>query len=301
MSMTRQAFSALLAPDLRKVYVDTGKEYPREYVEAVNIEDMNWNPETDRQISGLGAMGEKPEGSQFNLDQPILGGTKAYLAIPYGLAIEVTWEMWRDELYGIMAEMVREMARSSRNREEVAGWDAHNNAFSTSYVGFTAGESLCSTAHVSYATGVTQANRPTTEIGFSVTGIQNSLIRFHNLKNERGLPMLLRPTVAIVSPTNVFIAREILGSSSKPYTADNEINALIQEDLRWMVSHYKTNANHWHLQAKKGEHDINFRWRDRPMFDNFDDPWTKNAIFTCYQRHTVSTFGSWRGIDGSTG
>ena len=100
MSMTRQAFSALLAPDLRKVYVDTGKEYPREYIEAVNIEDMNWNPETDRQISGLGAMGEKPEGSQFNLDQPILGGTKAYLAIPYGIAVDATGDVWMGDWNG---------------------------------------------------------------------------------------------------------------------------------------------------------------------------------------------------------
>jgi hypothetical protein len=32
----------------------------------------------------------------------------------------------------------------------------------------------------------------------------------------------------------------------------------------------------------------------------FDDPFTKNAIATTYQRHTVG-YGAWRGIDGSTG
>ncbi len=34
--------------------------------------------------------------------------------------------------------------------------------------------------------------------------------------------------------------------------------------------------------------------------DSFDDPRTKNAIFTSYQRHTQG-FGTWRGVDGSTG
>ena len=82
--------------------------------------------------------------------------------------------------------------------------------------------------------------------------------------------------------------------------SDNEINALIEEDLAWMVCHYITTSTYWYLAARKGEHDINFMWRDRPIFDMFDDPWTRNAIASAYQRHTEG-YGTWRGIDGSTG
>jgi len=32
----------------------------------------------------------------------------------------------------------------------------------------------------------------------------------------------------------------------------------------------------------------------------FDDPTTKNAVATAYQRH-VTGYGSYRGVDGSTG
>ncbi len=94
--------------------------------------------------------------------------------------------------------------------------------------------------------------------------------------------------------------REVLGSSGKPYTADNEMNALIEEDLSWMVSHYLTNQTSIFLVAAKSVHDLNFLWRDEPIFDSFDDPWTKNAIFTMYQRFAFG-FGSWRGVDGSFG
>lgn len=299
MPINRGSFSALVAPDLRRVYLETGKERPLEYPLVLNTDDMEWNPVKDQQISGLGTMPAKAEGAQFTLDEPIIGGSKEYTASPFGLAVEITWEMWRDELYGIMRELAAELARASRNRQEVDAWSILNNAFDATVVGFTAAEALCATSHTRLDGG-TWANRPNPDIGLSITGIQNATKRFEELVDERGLPRLMAPVMAIVTPTNKFVAREILGSSGKPYTADNELNALIHEDLSWLVAHYITTATNWFLVAAKGVHDLNFLWRDHPIFDNFDDPWTKNAIFTSYQRHTKG-FGSPRGVDGSTG
>jgi hypothetical protein len=53
------------------------------------------------------------------------------------------------------------------------------------------------------------------------------------------------------------------------------------------------------VSAAPSQHDLQFLWRTRPIFDVFDDPWSKNAVATVYQRHTKG-FGSWRGVDGST-
>ena len=293
------AIAELLAPDLRRVYVETGKERPLEYPIYFNVEDMEWNPLTDQQVSGLGTLPSKQEGTQFGLDDIIMGGTKTYTAAPFGMAVEITWEAWRDELYGIMREMVRELARSSRNRQEVDAWSVLNNAFSTSYIGFTSGESLCSTAHTGLD-GTSRANRPSPDISFSQTGIQNAVTRFENMTDERNLPRLMTASMILLAPENKFVAREILGSSQKAYSADNEINALIEEDLTYMVCHSFSTSTYWFLSASKGQHDVNFLWRDHPIFDMFDDPWSKNAIATVYQRHTKG-YATWRGIDGSTG
>ena len=297
--IVRGAISELLAPDLHKVYVDTGKERPLEYPLFFNVSDMEWNPITDQQVSGLGTLPSKSEGEQFSMDELVIGGTKAYTAAPFGMAVEITWEAWRDELYGVLAEMVKEMARAARNRQEVDAWSVLNNAFSTSYAGFTSAEALCATAHTGLD-GVSRANRPSPDISFSQTGIQNAITRFENMTNERNLPQLMAPSMLVIAPENKFVAREILGSPSKAYTTDNEINALVEEDLTWMVTHYLTTTTYWFLCAAKGTHDLNFMWRDHEIFDMFDDPWTKNAIATVYQRHTKG-YGSWRGIDGSTG
>ena len=298
MAMQRGGFSALMVRDLRRVYIEEGKERPLEYPMVFNVEEMTTNPIKDRQFTGLATMPAKPEGSAFVLDEPILGPAKEYEAEPFGLAVELTWELWRDELYGVMRDMVRGLARASRNRQEVQAWSIINNAFDNNFPGFD-GVSLCHTAHPGLD-GVTRGNRPSPDVGFSQTGIQAALLRFENLTNERGMPMLLNPSLILINAANKFVAREILGSSGKPYTADNEINALNAEDLSWMVCHYLTSLTAWFMLASKGVHDLQFFWRDHPIFDNWDDEWTKNAIFSVYQRHTQG-FGSWRGVDGTTG
>ena len=295
--LTTGGLSELLDPSIRLVYLETGKDRPPEHEFIFNVGNMDWNPITDRQISGLGTMPSKPEGQQFNLDQPLVGTTKQYTAAPYGLGIEMTYEMWRDDMFGVMSELAAELKRASLNRIEVDAASVLNSAFDTGVTGFAASESLCSTSHVGLD-GVTRANRPSVDIGFSQTGIQDGIISFENLTNERGLPRLMSPTMLIIGPDNLFAAREIIGSTGKAFTADNELNALIAENLRYMIYHYLTTTTNWFLTAAKGVHDLHFLWRDRPIFDNFDDPRSKNAVFTSYQRHTKG-FAAWRGIYGS--
>lgn len=297
--ITRAGFSELLRPDLHQVYVDTGLQNPTEFDKILNVIDMPYNPITDQQISGLGTMPVKDEGEAFDMDEPIMGGSVSYLAVPYGLAVEFTFEAWNDELYGVFSEIVMELQRASQNRLEV---DAHaplNLAESGTATGFDS-LSLINTAHTLLDGSSTVSNRPTVDVNFSFTAIQVAMQSYHDLIDERGLPRLLSPAMALVTSSFYSDAREILGSSGKPLTANNELNSLVHEDLMWMVSHFITTANKWFIMSRQGVHDLNFYIRNDPSFAMFDDPRTGNAVATVYQRHT-SGFGTWRGVYGSTG
>ena len=296
MVATTPAFSTLLDVAVYQVYIDTRKERPLEYQMIFNVRDMPWQNQQDREMAGLGTMPSKPEGQQFVLDQPIEGGTVTYTAVPYGLAMEVTFEMWDDDRFGVMGEMSAELARSSRNRIEVDAAVILNSAFDTGVNGFDA-TSLISTTHTS-ASGSTYSNRPAVDTTLSLTGIQDGVKNFEATVNARGLPIMIAPSMLIIDPNDKYLARELLGSAGKPFTADNEMNSLLDDDLKVMVYHYLTTNTFWFMVAGKGIHDLNFQWRNRPMFDSFDDPRTKNAVFTVYQRHTKG-FGSARGIYGS--
>lgn len=291
-------FAELLNPAIDRIYLDTRRERPLEFREILNVMNMERQNEQDQEFAGLGTMPAKPEGSQFVLDKPIAGGNVTYTSVPYGLAMEITFEMWHQDLFGVMGQMAQELARSSRNRMEVNAATIFNSAFDSSVTGFD-GVSLCSTAHLTPG-GQTLANRPTVDIGLSITGIQDGIQHFETLVNGRGLPMLLSPSMVLIDPANRFVAREILGSSSKPFTANNEINSLVDDDLKIFVYHYLTTSTNWFLMANKGQHNLNFKWMNTPIFDSFDDPRSKNAVFTVYQNHSDG-FGSWRGVYGSTG
>jgi hypothetical protein len=299
MPMTRTSFAPLLRPDVYRWIIETGRERPPEFPQFLNVIDMPANPVTDRQITGLGVLQPMPEGEEFPTDQAILGGAKDYEAVPWGLMCEFTYPMWKDDQYGIMYEEAGELARSSRYKAESDAWRPLNSAFDTTVVGFTAGESLCSTSHLGLD-GAVRANRPNPDTGFSVLAVQGSVIRFENMTNERGQPRLIAPVLGLVAPENKFVAREVLGSAGVPYSANNEQNSLLEDELRWMVVHYFTLAKQWFLACAQGIHDINFMFRDRPIFDVFDHPLSKNVMATVYQRH-IPGYGTWRGIDGSNG
>lgn len=303
MATRRTAIASLLATDLHKVYIIEGKEYPLIFPSIVGTPGMETNPITDLRVSGLGAMPEKPEGEQFTADEIMIGGSKEHEAVPFGLAVEVTWEAWRDELYGVLREMIRCLKRASRNRYEVDAHAPYNHAFDAApaarYQGFDS-LALCHTAHTSIDSTLTWGNRPNPDIGLSNTGIQDGILHFYDLTGDRGLPCYMTPSMILTTPTNVFACREILGSAGKPYTAQNERNALLPDELSWQISRYITTSTYWFMVVQQGEHDINLWVRDENDFDLFDDPFTRNAVAASYQRH-ISGYNEWRGIYGSTG
>lgn len=294
--------AALLQPNIYRVYVETGRERPHEFPYWVNTLDLPWQGFTNQQISGLGTVPEMAEGNTFTYDAPILGATKTHNAISYGLGFEVTYLMWHRELYGIMDMMSRELRRSMDYRLEVAAHNVLNNAFvTTNYTTFD-GAALISTAHTTLD-GRTVSNRPAVEIQPGLTAFQNMIIHFHNLTNERNIPELRGPRHILIQPNFLFTVRETLGSTHKPFSANNEINSIVQEELTFMVSHYFTvnSGNGWVAMAAKGDHDLNYYTEVKPMFDYFDDPRTLNAVYTTFASMEPSRADEWRGVYGSTG
>src|SRR5258708_35669159 len=107
--------------------------------------DMETNPYLSEKISAMGPQQIKPEGQQFAADLPIPGGNFSVTATPFGQMLSISWEMWRDDKYGVMGEMYADMAQAVRDRQDVQAFSPFNNAPSvaTGYDGL----SLINTAH----------------------------------------------------------------------------------------------------------------------------------------------------------
>jgi hypothetical protein len=297
MPAVTSAFAATLSTQYQTFLVNVGKSYPRLWPVWFKSMDMETNPYISDKISGVGSEPVKPEGQQFVPVLPTLGSSFQVTATPYGFLFSVTWEMWRDDKYGVMGEMWSSMARNNRTRQEVQAFSLINNGFSvnTGYDNAT----LFNTAHVNIGDQAVQANRPSPDVTLSQLAIQAGMTNFDGLNDENSLPISVTATRLLIHQTNRYLARELLGSSGKPGTANNDTNALPADGLQWGVSRFLLRTQDWVLMAPIEEVDLEFMWRDRPRSRTFDDPFIEASDHTVYQRFATRA-GDYRGVYGSS-
>lgn len=314
MTMVRGAFPQLLATGAHAVFVEWRdiKQREPEFEKIFNVETSTKAFEDEFQMVGMGPMPEAPENTPTAYFDGIQAGIKRYLHLTYRMGSRASWELVEDDQYGIINKVPEAHVKSARFTQEMVAANIFNQGF-TSIVS-TDGVSLFNTAHplvggvaaTNTAPGITNVitaagtypNRPTPDVDLSITGLQFMANVFERFPDSQGLPSHAKPKFILIPPEQKFIARELLGSAGKPYTADNEINALLGEDLTFMVSHYLTSQSAWFALADKGNHQLKFFWRKK-LDAKYDDDFDTGALktisymrFSCGATHWINTYGS---------
>ena len=311
--ITSAVFTPLYAPGLRKVIFESYTYMPTEYDKFLNVGSSRRQYEEDYRMGGFGAVPQKPEGSSIIYDHPVPDVGLRWTWTPYGKGYRATHEAMADELYGQLRKMSTAMGRAFRAQTEIEGASVLNTAFTApattannSGYETAAQTSLCASAAVgangphALLRGGTARNAPTALVDLGVTALQDALVDFERFVDESGVPIVYVPKQLIVSPESGPLARELLGSQFKPFTADNEINVLQSAGLKLMISHYMTDTDAWFIQADKSDHDCWFIWREKFMTAASDDFDTGDGKMKGYMRLGVG-FGDWRGIWGCPG
>ena len=302
--ITRAQAVALLEPKLSNIWNEAYPQRPVEYTAFVNIRETKKATLTDYKMSDFGPLRLKGEGENVIYTDPLFGSEKAYTPVRFAEGYKITQEMIDHELDGQVEKFERALIKSAIDLQEVTAALLLNNGFSTTDAdGFSAAGfdslALFSTAHTRLDGGATLRNRPSTDVDLGVTGLQNALIDWHTQNlDERGRPQLIRPKLLIVHPNDIFTARELLQSEFKPGTANNEINALREDGLSFMVSHYQTDTDQWTLIGD--QHDLNFIWDVRPrggMEEDFDSEVIKRKVVEGFG----VGHGEWRGTWSTSG
>jgi hypothetical protein len=310
--MVRGQFAQTLAPGVHHWFLHFLDLQMRqeEYSTIFNIENSTQAFEDEVEMAGLGAMPEKPEASSAIYDDLIQGGTKRYVHLTYALGSRASWELIEDDQYGIIKQVPKAHARSAMFAREMTSWNVFNLGFST--ITTTDGVSLFNTQHpllggsaatnlgpglgnVIYAAG-TYPNRPSPDVDLSFTAVQLMVNQFERMVDSQGIPVRVKPRCILIPPELKFIAREILGSPGKPYTADNELNSLLGEDLKFRVVHYFTSQSAWFAVADKEGHQLKFFDRhpiDTDYDDDFDTRSTKVLTFQRFSAGATSWIGTW--------
>lgn len=298
-------YADFLQPRWNRVIVEVGSDIENLYEPIMNVGDLAWAPMQESQASGLGPQRLKGEGSGFAMDSIIQGGSVTYTPYSYGLGFRWTIELMRYDLYNLFDDTSSDLLRTAPHQQELRAWGVWNDAFvGASYTGFD-GLALCSAAHPYLDTTLgTFSNISASNFALSVAGIQEMLLHYATLSDMRGLPNKRRPSLILISPYRVMAAREVLQSEFDPKSANNAINTIVDDQLKYYAVRYLTSQSAWFsIAAPTGGptgHDVWFRWGIRPLPDQFEDRFTKSSVQTIFQNFATG-FGGCFGVFGSQG
>jgi len=314
--MVRGTFAQTLAPGVHHWFLHFLDLQMRaeQYTHVFNVMTSKQAYEDEVEMAGVGMMPEKPEGTAFTYDDMVQGGTKRYLHLTYGLGSRASWELIEDDQYGILRQVPKSHARSAMFAREQVAANVLNLGFST--VVTTDGVSLFNTQHpllggtaatnvgpgltnVIFAAG-TYPNRPSPDTDLSFTAVQLMVNQFERMVDSQGIPVRVKPRYLLIPPELKFIAREILGSGGKPYTGDNELNALIGEELQFRVMNYLTSQSAWFAVAEKDAHQLKFFDR-HPIDTDYDDDFDTRATKVVTMQRFSAGATSWVGVWASNG
>jgi len=146
------------------------------------------------------------------------------------------------------------------------------------------------------STAGTYPNRPATDVDLSFTALQLMATQFRRLVDGMGMPISIKPSMLVIPPELIYIARELLASEKKPYTNDNEINALIKDNLNFFAWSYLSSASAWFVLSGKETHTLKFKTRkalEHDFADDFDTRSVKNIAFMRFAVGVTSFYGTW--------
>lgn len=257
MATNRQQFTELLEPILDDIWSD--QDYPRREMLGMRlygtVKSSVKAKETIFQRAGLGDFQEKPEGEDIKSSDPIAGSTVEFAHIRRALRYHITQEMVDHDQFAEIITLEQDLQIAGDDDLEVRAHLLLNNGFGTTNDGsFNASGydslALFSTAHTRLDAGATQRNRPSTDANLSWTSLADARQQFQLWRDHRGRRVLGRPQLLIIHPSDELTAMELLRSTLKPGTNNNEINAL-QGEVEMMVTPFITDTNAWYLKGDR--------------------------------------------------
>lgn len=296
MKMTRDNFQSLLTPIHNKIIWDEYNSLETQYTKVFRTETMRKKEETFPHLGGFGLWEQNTEGNTINEDEMSEGPIARLEARRFDKGYSVTWELTRDDLYGVLKGRGKDgsaqmLARGFRATLETDTSNVLNNGFTVS--GYD-GVPLFSDAHPLIDSTLSGDNLITGELTPDNLKLAMTLMR--QQRGEDGILIQARTKQLIVGPENEMTALEINGSLNKAYEISNTKNVI--QGLEVVVMDYITGPK-WFLRDPNFDN-LLFGWRDKVFYDSQQLPKTVDFFMFGFARWDC-TYVDWRGLIGSTG
>lgn len=255
---------------------------------------------TEAELSSIGALQEKPEGTGIVYDTPVEGNEVTRYYTTYALGFQITKEMLADDLQRNFMKMPRELGKSAAYKRETEFFDLFNNGFAnhTAWDGKAIFYYDGSTHRETLKSGDNMDNAPSTAAELSYSSLQSALEYGMKCKDSAGRPVPMKPWLLIIPPELYFTAKNLQLAEFEPGSGDNDVNVVRNEGWQYFVSPHITDSKYWFVLFK--DHDFRFLWKEKVAIESADDFNTGNRLYKATMR--FSTFcNNPLGCYGTTG
>jgi len=244
MAISRAQLLKELLPGLNALFgLEYGK-YENEHEAIYETETSERSFEEEVKLSGFGAAPVKAEGASIAYDNAQESFTARYTHETVAMGFSVTEEAMEDNLYdSLSARYTKALARGMAYTKQTKSAALLNTGFTT----FNSGDgvTLFSTAHPTIG-GANNSNRPATNSDLNETSLEQAVIDIAAFTDERDLLIAARPRKLIIPPALQFVATRLLETTQRVGTADNDINALVNNGSipeGYTINHYLTDTD----------------------------------------------------------
>jgi len=250
MAISRSQLLKELLPGLNALFGLEYAKYGEEHKEIFEQESSDRSFEEETKLSGFGSAPVKAEGASISYDNAQEAWSARYTHETIAMGFSITEEAIEDNLYdSLSARYTKALARAMAYTKQVKAASVLNNAFSGTTYGD--GKVLCATDHP-LVNGGTNSNRPAVAADLNETSLEAAVIAISQWTDERGLLIAAKPKKLIIPPALQFVATRLLETEGRVATADNDINALMNNGSipgGYAVNHYLTDTNAWFLMT----------------------------------------------------
>lgn len=299
-ALNRNMFRRQMEEGLNSVFGLNYKKHSPEWSMVFPTFKANKARMEDVLVSGFAGAAAKAEGASFQYDTAQELWTARYVMTTYALGFFITEEAIEDGLYGNLgSKYAAALARSMQYTKELEAAAVFNNGFDTNYPGGD-GQPLFSTAHSTVAAG-DQANTFSTQADISETALEQAYIQIDDMDDDRGLPIMARAKKLIFPTASQYDVERLFGSTLRPGTADNDINALpnVTGKPQFCKMHLLADVDFWALQTDIEDGLKHFQ-RIKLQRGTQGDFETGNMRYKARERYAFG-WTDWRAVFGSSG
>jgi phage major head subunit gpT-like protein len=287
-------FGYLLDPGLRKIFMD---EYALPEGQLANLYGMEKSNKSTEYDLGIGGMGDLEEfDGNIPYDDFKQQYRISYTHKEWVKGIKIERKLVDDDLYSVINKRPMQLALVSKRTQEKHGSSVFNNAFNTSVFSGGDGLALCSSAHTRVGTSTTNSNSGSTAL--SATAVEATRLLMRQFTDETDNLLISRGDTLLVPPALEETAWEIVNSTGKLDTADNNAN-FQKGKYKIIVWDYLTDSNNWFMIDSKMAK-MYLKWFNRiPVEFNKDKDFdTYIAKWSVYTRYSYG-FSDWRWVCGN--